>query len=239
MAWDFSTEPEFEAKLAWMRTFVRDEIIPLETLGLDGPTFARITAPLKQQVRDMGLWASHLEPELGGGGFGQVKLGLMHEILGQTVYGPSIFGNNAPDSGNAELIALGSTSEEQKEQYLWPLLRGELRSARRVYTDSTARTLHVWIDRDQDNLQDTTEQVTFQVRDDPTGPQLVRFTAAAPTPVLVVRNIALADAFAYPTAPTPTAATRVVTLTFTADARTTGGPQAITVTDSVRLRNVA
>lgn len=118
-------------------------------------------------------------------------------------------------------------------------IRKEVRSARRVYTDSTARTLHVWIDRDQDNLQDTTEQITFQVRDDATGPQLVRFTAAAPTPVLVVRNIALADAFAYPTSPTPAVGTRVVTLTFTTDVRASGGPQAITVTDSVRLRNVA
>jgi acyl-CoA dehydrogenase len=33
MAWDFETEPEFEAKLVWMRQFVRDEIIPLETLA--------------------------------------------------------------------------------------------------------------------------------------------------------------------------------------------------------------
>ena len=33
MAWDFETEPEFEAKLDWMRTFVREEIIPLETLA--------------------------------------------------------------------------------------------------------------------------------------------------------------------------------------------------------------
>ena len=33
MAWDFETEPEFEEKLAWMRTFVREEIIPLETLA--------------------------------------------------------------------------------------------------------------------------------------------------------------------------------------------------------------
>ncbi len=40
-------------------------------------------------------------------GFGQVKLGLMHEILGQTPYGPVVFGNNAPDSGNAELLAIG------------------------------------------------------------------------------------------------------------------------------------
>jgi len=33
MAWDFSTEPEFEAKLEWTRTFVREEIMPLETLA--------------------------------------------------------------------------------------------------------------------------------------------------------------------------------------------------------------
>jgi len=32
MAWGFSTEPEFEEKLAWMRGFVREEIIPLEAL---------------------------------------------------------------------------------------------------------------------------------------------------------------------------------------------------------------
>ncbi|MFI5040313.1 MAG: acyl-CoA dehydrogenase family protein [Acidimicrobiales bacterium] len=43
MAWDFETEPEFEEKLAWMRTFVRDEIIPLETLDLDLETYRRVT----------------------------------------------------------------------------------------------------------------------------------------------------------------------------------------------------
>jgi acyl-CoA dehydrogenase len=129
MAWDFSTEPEFEEKLEWMRGFVRDEIIPLELLDLTYDQQGEIIKPLQQQVKDMGLWASHLEPELGGGGFGQVKLGLMHEILGQTELAPRVFGNNAPDSGNAELIALGSTSEAQKQQWLYPLLEGKLRSA--------------------------------------------------------------------------------------------------------------
>jgi acyl-CoA dehydrogenase len=127
MAWDFSTEPEFEAQLEWMRGFVRDEIIPLETLDLDRETFARITAPLKERVKERGLWAAHLPPELGGGGFGQVKLGLMHEILGQCRFAPGIFGNQAPDSGNAELLAIGG-SPEQKERWMEPLLRGELRS---------------------------------------------------------------------------------------------------------------
>jgi acyl-CoA dehydrogenase len=132
MAWDFSTEPEFEAKLAWTREFVRNEIIPLETLDLDHETFLRAVRPLQEQVKQQGLWAAHLEPELGGQGFGQVKLGLMHEILGQCSLAPFVFGNNAPDSGNAELIAIGiktSGREEQREQWLNPLLEGKLRSA--------------------------------------------------------------------------------------------------------------
>ena len=133
MAWDFSTEPEFEAKLDWMRGFVREEIMPLETLYEVWRTpegrerFTRIVGPLKEEVKAQGLWAAHLPPEMGGGGFGQVKLGLMHEILGACMYAPGIFGNQAPDSGNAELIAVGGT-EEQKRRWMEPLLAGELRS---------------------------------------------------------------------------------------------------------------
>ncbi|MGH2758709.1 MAG: acyl-CoA dehydrogenase family protein, partial [Actinomycetota bacterium] len=73
-------------------------------------------------------WAAHLDPELGGQGFGQLKLGLMHEILGECYYGPQVFGNNAPDYGNSELIAIAG-SDEQKKRWLWPLLDGDIRSA--------------------------------------------------------------------------------------------------------------
>ena len=137
MAWDFSTEPDFEEKLEWMRTFVRDEVYPLETLDLDEATFRRLTDPLKEEVKGQGLWAAHLDPELGGQGFGQVKLGLMHEILGSSIFAPTIFGNQAPDSGNAELIAIGAT-DEQKERWLWPLLEGKLRSAFSMTEPETA-----------------------------------------------------------------------------------------------------
>jgi acyl-CoA dehydrogenase len=129
MAWDFETEPEFEARLEWARGFVREEITPLELLDVDQATLDRITAPMKEEVKRQGMWAAHLGPELGGGGWGQVKLGLLHEILGATAYAPAVFGNNAPDSGNAELIAIGSTSEAQREQWLYPLLEGKLRSS--------------------------------------------------------------------------------------------------------------
>ncbi len=130
MAWDFSTEPEFQAKLDWMRTFVREEIWPLETLVNDLPWEGLMQAmePLRAQVRAQGLWAAHLDPELGGQGFGQLKLGLMHEILGTTPIAPFAFGNAAPDSGNSEILALAGTPE-QKERYLHPLLAGDLKSA--------------------------------------------------------------------------------------------------------------
>lgn len=128
MAWDFSTEPEFEEKLDWMRDFVRDEIYPLETLDLDYRTFRRLAEPLQERVKDAGLWAAHLSPELGGQGFGQVRLALMHEIMGATDFAPTIFGAQAPDSGNSELIAIGGT-DEQKKKWMEPLLSGEMYSA--------------------------------------------------------------------------------------------------------------
>src|SRR5207302_9981808 len=95
----------------------------------------RAIAPLAEEVRERGLWAAHLDPELGGPPaspavprFGQVKLGLMHEILGTSPIAPLAFGNAAPDSGNSEILALAG-SEEQKERYLHPLLAWDLKSA--------------------------------------------------------------------------------------------------------------
>ncbi|MDY7104745.1 MAG: acyl-CoA dehydrogenase family protein [Actinomycetota bacterium] len=132
MAWDFETDPELAAKMAWAREFVDNEVVPLEGLPKaiqnDRDKIDEITAPLKEQVREQGLWATHLPPDLGGKGFGQVALGLQNEILGRTTFAPRIFGVNAPDTGNAELLALGAT-EEQKEQWMRPLLDGQLRSA--------------------------------------------------------------------------------------------------------------
>src|SRR5258708_37938214 len=130
MPWDFSTEREFQRKLDWMRELVREQIWPLETLveelGWEG--LGRAMEPVKQEVKAQGLWAAHLDPELGGQGYGQVKLGLMHEILGTTPIAPLAFGNAAPDSGNSEILALAGTPE-QKERYLEPFLAAGRTSA--------------------------------------------------------------------------------------------------------------
>src|SRR4051794_19528537 len=111
-----------------MRQFVRNEILPLETLDLDAAAFDRATAPLRGEVTACGLWAAHLPRELGGGGCGQVRRALMPDIRGQCGHASGLSGNNAPDSGNAELLALGA-DEEQRRRWMQPLREGRMRSA--------------------------------------------------------------------------------------------------------------
>jgi acyl-CoA dehydrogenase len=131
MAWDFTTEPEFQQKLDWMDEFVRNEVEPLDLL-FPHLTYHRIEDPLKvlvdqlkDEVRARDLWACHLDPDLGGQGYGQLKLALMNEILGRSSWAPIVFGTQAPDTGNAEIIAAYGTPQ-QKERWLTPLLNGEV-----------------------------------------------------------------------------------------------------------------
>lgn len=133
MAWDFETDPEFQEKLDWMDAFVREEVEPLDRLKLHpadvkNPLYNRLVRPLQAQVKAKGLWACHLGPDLGGQGYGQVKLGLMNEILGRSHFASSVFGCQAPDTGNAEIIAHYGT-QAQKDRYLRPLLDNEIVSA--------------------------------------------------------------------------------------------------------------
>jgi acyl-CoA dehydrogenase len=131
MGWDFETEPEFQAKLDWADDFVREEVEPLDLLWgheqfvpLD-ETRRKIVDPLKAEVRRQELWATHLGSELGGQGYGQLKLALLNEVLGRSQWAPIVFGCQAPDTGNAEIIAHYGTPE-QKARYLEPLLEGEM-----------------------------------------------------------------------------------------------------------------
>lgn len=133
LGWNFETDPSFTAELEWIDEFVRTEIEPLDLLiqhplDLEDPIRRRLIPPLQQRVRDRGLWAAHLGPELGGLGYGQLRLALMNEILGRSRCAPTVFGCQAPDSGNAEILARFGTPE-LKEKYLTPLLANEVVSA--------------------------------------------------------------------------------------------------------------
>ena len=153
MSWDFSTDPEFETTLAWIREFVDEKVIPLDLLcdGLDQAQLDALWAPLKDEVKARGLWAPHLGPEHGGQGLGQVQLALIHEILGRHELAPEMFGCQGPDSGNAELLAVGA-NDAQRERWLYPLMRGELRSTFSMTEPHTASS-------------DPTEMTTRCVRD--------------------------------------------------------------------------
>lgn len=159
MAWDFSTEPEFQEKLDWAARFVRDEVEPLDLafphLHYTPPNekTRKVIDPLKQAVRDQGLWAAHLGPELGGQGFGQLKLALLNEILGRSWWAPTIFGTQAPDTGNAEILAHYGT-EEQKRRFLDPLLAGEIFSCYSMTepqggSDPTQFKTRAWLEGDE------------------------------------------------------------------------------------------
>jgi acyl-CoA dehydrogenase len=160
MAWDFQTEPEFQEKLDWIDEFVRTEIEPLDlafsshtVYDKSHPVHRQVVRPLQKQEQERDLWACHLGPELGGKGYGQLKLALMNEILGRSQWAPMVFGCQAPDSGNAEIIAHYGT-EEQKAKYLQPLLDGEIVSCYSMTepqagSDPQQFTCRAWKDGDE------------------------------------------------------------------------------------------
>ena len=121
MSFDFCTDPEYQEKLDWAASFVHDEVEPLDLVWPHDnykPATAEqraVVEPLKQRVRAQGLWACHLPPALGGRGYGQLKLALLNEILGRSVWAPRIFGTQAPDTGNAEILAhFGASAAESR-----------------------------------------------------------------------------------------------------------------------------
>lgn len=131
--WNFQTDAEFQAQLDWMMDFVKTNVEPLDYRfpGHGAPydvanTESRAAIkPLQDEVRKRGLWACHLGAHLGGPGYGQVKLALMNEILGRSYWAPTVFGTAAPDTGNAEILAMFGT-DEQKARYLQPLMDGDI-----------------------------------------------------------------------------------------------------------------
>ncbi|HZP31494.1 MAG TPA: acyl-CoA dehydrogenase family protein [Acidimicrobiia bacterium] len=215
MAWDFETEPEFQEKLDWVDTFVREEVEPLDLIWphlqyvpLDD-TRRKVIDPLKEEVRRRGLWATHLGPELGGQGYGQLKLALLNEILGRSQWAPIVFGCQAPDTGNAEIIAHYGTPE-QKERYLRPLLEGEMFSCYsmtephagadpRMFTTRAMRDGDEWVINGWKYFSSNARTASFLIVMAVTDPDvsayqgMSMFLVPADTPGIdIVRNVGLA-----------------------------------------------
>ncbi|MCP3913768.1 MAG: acyl-CoA dehydrogenase [Actinomycetia bacterium] len=213
MGWDFETDDEFQAELDWIEEFVREEIEPLDFIvkspyNINDPIRAELIPPLQKQVQERGLWACHLGPDLGGLGYGQVKLALMNEILGRARAAPTVFGCQAPDTGNSEILAHFGTPE-QKEQFLDPLLRNEIVSCYsmtevqggadpKVFTTTAVQDGDEWVINGEKWFSSNARYASFliaMVVTDPDNAPLQRFSmflVPSDTPGLeIVRNLGL------------------------------------------------
>ena len=125
----FNTAARVDTILEQIRVFIRDEVMPLEsTLLKQGfGTLLPTLAEKRQRVKELGLWAPHLPVEHGGLGLTLSEFAHVSEILGQSPLGHYLFNCQAPDIGNMEIL-LEHGTREQQEQFLKPLLAGEVRS---------------------------------------------------------------------------------------------------------------
>ncbi|RQH04940.1 acyl-CoA dehydrogenase family protein [Paraburkholderia dinghuensis] len=215
MSWDFETDADFQAELDWIDQFVREEVEPLEhVLGspwnIHDPAFKALVKPLQQRVKERRLWACHLGPELGGPGYGQVKLALMNEILGRALFAPIVFGCQAPDSGNAEVLAHYGT-KAQKERFLKPLLAGDIVSCfamtepqggadPKVFTTRAVRDGDAWVINGRKWFASNARYANFFIVMAITDPEvsaykgMSMFIVPAGTPGLsIIRNVGMAD----------------------------------------------
>ena len=112
-----------------IRHFIDEEVIPLEKLMISRPwdEVSPLFEKKRQVVKEAGLWGLALPVEYGGQGLTLAEFGRVSEALGRTPGGHYVFGCQAPDMGNMELL-IHAGSEAQRAQYLLPLTRGEIRS---------------------------------------------------------------------------------------------------------------
>jgi len=111
-----------------VRAFMAERVIPNEhILDREDDEADALVARLRDEVRELGLWAPHMPPEAGGTGTGFLDYAYLNEQIGRTSWGQLVFGCQAPDAGNAEILHMFGT-DEQKERWLYPLVAGQIRS---------------------------------------------------------------------------------------------------------------
>jgi acyl-CoA dehydrogenase len=122
------SRPAPTERLEQARAFMNDRVLPNERLlDREDDEAELLVRSLQDEVRALGLWAPHVPPEAGGTGTGFLDYAHLNEHIGRTVWGQLVFGCQAPDAGNAEILHLFGT-DDQKERWLRPLVAGRVRS---------------------------------------------------------------------------------------------------------------
>jgi alkylation response protein AidB-like acyl-CoA dehydrogenase len=143
---DFSESQRVKGIRDVVRAFMDKEVYPLEP-GLRRQGFAAMLPVLKEKrerAKETGLWAAHIPEKYGGAGLGLVEFAHMSEELGRSPIGHYLFNVQAPDVGNMEILMEHGT-DEQKERYLLPLVRGEIRSCFTMTEPEFAGSNPVWM----------------------------------------------------------------------------------------------
>ena len=136
---DFTVSEEMSVRLEMIREFMEREVVPLENVMLHGDDaeLQAGVAAAQAKVKQMGLWAPNHPVEFGGLGLSLVDHGLFAEAVGRSPLGMTVFGTQAPDAGNIEILHDYGTPE-QHEQWLRPLVAGEIRSCFSMTEPETA-----------------------------------------------------------------------------------------------------
>ena len=129
---DFNLTPEVDETRQAIRTFVADNILPLEADPANYDDHENIRLDLldglRAKARDAGLWALSMPTDRGGRGFNTVGMAACYEEMNRSIFGPVVFNAAAPDDGNMYVLNKVA-SDAQKEKWLQPIIDGDVRSS--------------------------------------------------------------------------------------------------------------
>ena len=125
---ELATAPDVAARRAQVRAFMEEHVYPNEpALDREDDAAQTLVAELRDRAKAAGIWAPHLPHEAGGTGSGFMEYALLNEEIGRSMWAQLVFNCQAPDAGNGEILHMFGT-DEQKEQFLRPLVEGTARS---------------------------------------------------------------------------------------------------------------
>ncbi|RZI39905.1 acyl-CoA dehydrogenase [Herbaspirillum sp. HC18] len=144
-----------------VKAFIDNEIIPAEhaykaemqaAREAGNPWIVSQTLEgLKAKARDAGLWNLFLPESKYGAGLTNFEYAPLCELMGRVGIAAEVFNCSAPDTGNMETLVRYAT-EEQQQQWLLPLLAGEMRSGfamtEPAVASSDATNIEARIERD-------------------------------------------------------------------------------------------